>query len=116
MKRNISVYIKDILENMNKAESFSDGLDFEQFANDEKTQYAVVRCIEIIGEAAKQVPDEGRQKYSNIPWRDMAGMRDKAIHFYFGVNARKVWLVIQEDIPRLKPLLKAAFDEIGKIE
>jgi len=106
MKRKISLYIKDVLENIEKAEMFVEGITLEEFKNDEKTNYAIVRCIEIIGEATKQIPMEMRQKYSGIPWRDMAGMRDKLIHFYFGLNAEKVWLVIKEDIPHIKPLLE----------
>ncbi len=74
MKRKVSLYIKDILENMEKAERFIKGMDLEGFKNDEKTNYAIVRCIEIIGEATKQIPVEIRQKYSGIPWRDMAGI------------------------------------------
>jgi uncharacterized protein with HEPN domain len=111
-KRNIALYIKDIIENMDRAEAFTKDFEIDMFSIDEKTQYAVVRCIEIIGEAAKQVPEHIRQKYPEIPWRDMAGMRDKVIHFYFGVNAQKVWLVVKEDIPRLKPRLKAALNEL----
>lgn len=114
MKRKISLCLKDILENMDRAEAFTKELELDGFSRDEKTQYAAVRCIEIIGEAAKQVPEQVRQTYPDIPWRDMAGMRDKVIHFYFGVNAQKVWLVIKEDIPRLKPLLRAAFDELER--
>ena len=114
MKRKISLYVRDMLDNMDKAESFTQGLDFPRFTNDEKTQYAVVRSIEIIGEAAKHVPDEVRLRYSHIPWRDMSGMRDKVIHLYFGVNAQKVWLVITEDIPRLKPLLQDVLHDLER--
>jgi uncharacterized protein with HEPN domain len=113
VKRKISLYIKDILENMDRADVFTKGFDLDRFTKDEKTLYAAVRCIEIIGEAAKQVPEQVRLRYPVIPWRDMAGMRDKVVHFYFGVNAQKVWLVIKEDIPRLRPLLKAALRELA---
>lgn len=64
-----------------------------------KTHYAVLKCIEIIGKTSKRVPDPIRNKYTEIPWKDMAGMRDKVIHFYFGVNLEIVWLTITEDIP-----------------
>jgi len=114
MKRKISLYIKDILENMNKAVEFAGDINLEEFKNDEKTSYAIVRCIEIIGEATKQVPSEVRDKYPEIPWRDMAGMRDKLIHFYFGLDVKKIWLVIIEDIPQIRPLLANVLNEMEK--
>ena len=60
---------------------------------------------------AKQVPDEIREKYPEIPWRDIAGMRDKVIHFYFGINLKRVWLVVKDEIPKLKPLLEKILKE-----
>lgn len=103
MNRDISIYVKDILENMERAERFVEGMSYEEFAEDEMANFAVMRCIEIMGEAAKHVPDSVRDKYPGIPWRDIAGMRDKVIHFYFGVNLERVWLVVKEDIPQIKP-------------
>jgi len=81
MKRNIAIYLTDILENMRDAEQFVLGQSYQQFAADKKTFNAVVRAIEIIGEAAKNVPDSIRSKYPAVPWKEMAGMRDKVIHF-----------------------------------
>jgi uncharacterized protein with HEPN domain len=104
--RKISLFIKDILENIKKTEDFVAGISFEDFKNDEKTNYALIRCIEIIGEATKRVPDEIKQAYPEIPWRDMAGMRDKLIHFYFGLHVEKIWLVVVEDLPKIKPKLE----------
>lgn len=112
MKRRVSLYVKDILENMERAEKFAEGMNLEEFMKDEKTNYAIVRCIEIVGEAAKQIPIDIRENYSQIPWRDMAGMRDKLIHFYFGLNTEKIWLLIKEDIPRLKASLSQVFAEL----
>jgi uncharacterized protein with HEPN domain len=111
MKRDISIYIKDALENIERIEIFINGMDYDDFANDEKTNYAVIRCIEIIGEAVKHIPHLFREKYPEIPWKDMAGMRDKVIHFYFGVNLESVWLTASKDIPEIKPLLEKVLEE-----
>jgi uncharacterized protein with HEPN domain len=113
MKRNIKLYIKDIIEYMERAEEYVKTLDFNQFTEDKKTYDAVIRCIEVIGEAAKNVPNEIRNRYPAIPWRDMAGMRDKIIHSYFTVDLEAVWLVVTEEIPRLKPLLLKILDDLG---
>jgi len=105
MSRDISLYIKDILQNMQDAEEFIQGFSYDQFAGDKKTLNAVTRSIEVIGEAAKRVPDEIRTKYPFIPRKEMAGMRDKLIHSYFGVDREAVWLVVKARIPTLKPLI-----------
>lgn len=112
MKRDVSIYITDILENMEFAEDFVKGMDYEEFISDKKTNYAVTRCIEIMGEAAKHVPEGIRKKHSEIPWKDIAGMRDKIIHMYFRVSLEKVWLVLKEDIPELKPLFQKVIAEM----
>lgn len=114
MKRNITLYIKDILQNIRYIESFIKNMSYEEFVSDRKTSYAVVRCIEIIGEAAKNIPDDIREKYPDIPWKKMAGMRDKISHFYFGIDMKKVWLTVERDIPRIKPMIKNALRDISK--
>lgn len=113
MKRDISLYVKDILAAMEKAGRFIESTSYEDFLIDEKTNFAVLRCIEIIGEATKNIPDIIREKYKEIPWRDMAGMRDKVSHFYFGIDFEKVWLVVKKDIPRLKPLIEKVLAELS---
>lgn len=90
MRRKVSLYLRDILQNMQEAQEFVAGMTYEQFAVDKKTLNAVLRSIEVIGEAVKHVPEEIRQRYPDIPWKEMAGMRDKVIHFYFGVDTRIV--------------------------
>ncbi len=110
--RDISLYIKDMLESMEKIEKFVEGMDYEDFIKDDKTSFAVIRCIEVMGEAAKQVPESVRKKYPEIPWKSIAGMRNKVIHFYFGVNLEKVWLVVKEDIPRIKPQMKKVLEDL----
>ena len=108
MKEEFLDYIEDIIEAMSDAMSFVEGMKYDDFIKDRKTIYAVVRAIEIIGEAVKKIPESVRDSYPDIPWRDMAGMRDKLIHEYFGVNLRAVWDTVKNDIPSLKP----SFDKI----
>ncbi|MCL0077704.1 DUF86 domain-containing protein [Peptococcaceae bacterium] len=116
MKRSIKLYIKDIVEYMERAEEHVKGLNHNQFLKDRKTGDAVIRCIEVIGEATKNIPDSIRNKYPSIPWRDMAGMRDKIIHGYFIVDFENVWLVVKEEIPKLKPLIKKILEDLEKLE
>ena len=106
MAREYSDYIEDILTAIGKVESFVKGLSFEDFKKDEKTVYAVIRALEIIGEASKKIPDDVRKKADGIPWKDMAGMRDVLIHDYISVDVETVWLTVKEKIPPIKPLLE----------
>ena len=85
-KRNIKLYVKDILEAIKAIEKFVEGMDFESFKEDDKTSSAVIRKFEIIGEATKNIPQSIKEKYPHIPWKEMAGFRDKLIHFYFGIK------------------------------
>ena len=91
-------------------------MDFAQFQGDNRTSSAVIRKLEVIGEAVKQLPEEIRNNYKEIPWKEMAAMRDKLIHWYFGVDYEIVWNVIKEEIPQLKPVLREIFDKIAAIE
>lgn len=111
--RDYKFYLKDILEAMDSIESFVEGMDLETFQRDDKTASAVIRKFEIIGEAAKQIPEETRQNYTDIPWKEMAGMRDRLIHFYFGVDYQLVWQTIKERLLVVKPLIR---EVIRKIE
>ena len=116
MKRNVEIYIKDIIEYMERAENHIRNFQLDQFLKDDKTCDAVIRCIEVIGEAAKNIPEEIRTRYPSISWRDLAGMRDKIIHSYFTVDFETVWLVVKEDIPRLKPMVKKVLDKIEETD
>ena len=100
-----SIYIEHILKSINRILEYISGKDRESFEEDLVTQDAVVRQLEIIGEAAKRVSKEFRSNYSDIPWSDMAGMRDVLIHDYIDVDFGVVWKTASEDIPRLKDLI-----------
>ncbi len=97
---------------MNTVASFIVGMNFAQFEEDEKTAFAVIRGLEIIGEATKKIPPDVRQRYPDLPWQSMAGMRDKLIHDYIGVNLAVVWRTVQEDLPRLRPKLEEIIAEL----
>ena len=114
MSRTVSLFIKDILQNMNDAMEFIEGISYDQFAADKKTLNAVLRSIEVIGEATKNIPDEVRAKYPLVPWKEMAGMRDKVIHSYFGVDLETIWLVIKDSIPAIKPLMQQVLLDLEK--
>ncbi len=105
-KRTYIDYFHDIFDAIEKAEEFTSGMKLNDFSQDPKTQFAVVRALEIIGEAAKKFPDEIRDNYPDIPWRQMSGMRDKLAHDYFGVNTEVVWKTLSEDLPPLKRRIK----------
>jgi len=114
MKREIGDYIQDIVEAMNAATEFVNNMAYDEFVEGTKTIYAVVRAIEIIGEAVKNIPEEVRKKYPEIPWKNMAGMRDKVIHEYFGVRLERVWETVKRDIPDLKPLFEKILMDMEK--
>jgi uncharacterized protein with HEPN domain len=111
MKRDYSVYLDDILDAMDKAEMFVTGMSYEQFEDDLRTNFAVTRALEIVGEATRRLPVSFREQYPNIPWQDMAGMRDKIIHGYDNVNLRIVWDVVTRDIPDVKPQIQQILRE-----
>ncbi len=99
-------YLDDLLEALQKSQQFIVDLDYNLFAQDDKTVFAVIRALEVVGEATKKIPDEVRQRYKQVPWREMAGMRDKLIHEYFGVDLEVVWKTVNEDVPMLIPLIE----------
>ena len=107
-------YLRDIHDASEKAVRFVEGMDFHDFEKDEKTTFAVVRALEIIGEAAKHIPDKVRVKYSDVPWRDMAGMRDKVIHEYFGINLRRVFDTVRQELPNVREAVARMLKEYGR--
>ncbi|MBF0338448.1 MAG: DUF86 domain-containing protein [Nitrospirae bacterium] len=116
MKRQFELFIRDILEYIEKTERFVEGMSYENFSGDEKTGLAVIRCIEVIGEAAKNIPERVRDKYPQIPWKDMAGMRDIIIHAYFGIEMRRIWEVVTVKLPALKQHIRKLLDDIASGE
>ncbi len=111
MKRDFLVYIDDILNAMDQAEIFVAEMSYEQFENDLRTIYAVTRALEIVGEAARRLAPDFRDLYPDIPWKDMAGMRDRIIHGYDMVDLRIVWDVVKKDIPQIRPLIQRILDD-----
>ena len=105
MKDN-SIYLEHILESISNVENFSEKLTKESFSKDRLRQSAIIRELEIIGEAVKNLSQDFRKNYSSIKWISIAGFRDKLVHHYFGVNLERVWNVIQKDIPILKNQIK----------
>ncbi|MCI2429272.1 DUF86 domain-containing protein [Candidatus Acetothermia bacterium] len=109
--RDYRLYLKDILDALDSIEAFVQGMNQDDFEKDDKTASAVVKKFEIIGEATKQLSSEVRQKYPEVPWSDMAGMRDRLIHGYFGVDYEVVWRTIKERIPQVKPQIRKILEK-----
>lgn len=106
--RDLRLYLRDILSAIDSIESFVADMDLQTFEADDRTSSAVVRKFEVIGEAAKQIPDTIRHLHPDIPWREMAGMRDRLIHFYFGVDHELVWETIEKRLPQVSKVAHSA--------
>ena len=106
MSRDETLYLADIQESCEKVLRFTKGMTYKEFAQDDLHFDAVLRNLEIIGEAVKNVSEETRQKYPTVKWRKIAGFRDIVAHEYFGVNTKVVWRTVHEDLPVIVPLLQ----------
>ena len=105
-------YIDDMLEAAHKIERYTDGMSHEEFVSDEKTVDAVLRNLEILGEASKLIAEDVREHAPEIPWSDMAGMRDKLIHGYATIDLDIVWRTVTEEVPHLRSKLDELFMEL----
>ena len=111
MSRDYRLFLEDISNSCQKILLYTQGLSYGDFIQGEIVYDAVLRNLEIIGEAVKNIPDSVRQKYPDIAWRRIAGMRDKLIHVYFGVNYHLIWSVIQNELPDLKEHIQKILSE-----
>lgn len=112
MKKDVNIFLLHILDNIKAIEKFTKNFEFDDFIKDEKTIYAVVRAIEIIGEAVKNIPKDFRNKHKEIEWKKIAGTRDKLIHEYFGVDLKLTFKIVKEDIPELKEKMAELLKEL----
>jgi uncharacterized protein with HEPN domain len=110
MSKQLRVYFVDILEAAEEIEQFTDNLTFEEFTKNKMAIRAVTMDFAIIGEATKNIPAETKNMYPQIPWKQMAGIRDKIIHGYAYIKMEVLWDAVQFDLPTLKPLIKEILD------
>ena len=107
-------YLNDIYDSVNKGITFIKEMTYEDFSKDEKTQFALIRVIEIVGEASKKIPADVKDQSQEIPWREISGMRDLLIHDYFGVNIQVVWETAKNDLPELKEKIQKLIQDYNK--
>lgn len=111
--RDPRLYLTDILHGIESIEMFVERMEYSQFQHDDKTYSAVIRKFEVMGEAANQVPDELRGEFPQIPWKEMAGMRDRLIHFYFGFSPRIIWQTVKNDLPQTKLEIQTMLEKLN---
>jgi len=105
MKRDAGACVEEMLDSISKIQSYTKGMDAKGFESDFRAQDAVMRRLEIIGEASKGLLPETKAKYPQIQWKEIVGMRDVLTHAYFGISMGRVWKVVEEDVPKLKAVL-----------
>ena len=114
MKRDLILFFNDILESINSIEKFSKNMDKKKLISSRLKQSAIIREIEIIGEAVKNIPNSFREKYQDVPWNKISGMRDIIIHGYFRIDLDAVWNVIKKDLPILKTKIQKIKEDLEK--
>lgn len=111
-KRDLGLFLTDILEAISRINAYTKGMGYEGFVKDEKTRDAVVRNLEIIGEAAKNLPDDIKGGYPKVNWKAITGMRDKLTHEYFGVSVEILWETVKNDLPPFESQIRMIAREI----
>lgn len=109
-KRPIDLLLDDILLAISRIEQYLKGLSFDAFSQDQKTIDAVVRNLEIIGEAANRLPDEFKEKYFEIEWHKIVGLRHRIVHDYFGIDLEIIWQILKKDLPEFRNALSQIID------
>ena len=111
-KRSVKRYLQDILDAIEKIKKYTAKVDYEMFSKNQMMIDAVLMNIAIIGESVKKIPEDVKERYPDIPWKDIAGMRDKVIHDYFGVDVNIVWETIKKNVPELEQKIKVMLKEL----
>jgi uncharacterized protein with HEPN domain len=111
-KREALLLLQDINESIKKIKSYTIGMSFEMFQNDDKTIDAVIRNFEIIGEAANRIPDEIKEKFNNVNWHRIRGFRNRIVHDYMGVDLEIIWEIIEKNLDELKVQIEEIINQI----
>jgi len=115
-ERSLAEFLQDILDTIADLETFTANVEFEAFRANREKVLAVVKSIEILGEAVKKIPDDIRTQYPEIPWKAIAGMRDMLVHEYWGIDANVVWATVQEGLPPLKAVIMEVAEKLQRTD